>query len=103
MGMSERTAIKTARELSSWPGSDSIRWQRFNYCQAWTSQCLRNRFYLIKSYRTIVGIVDDQEGDFFELGKYSQTTSKQVTQIHNRLFPDTKRQLIGRVDKQFDD
>lgn len=98
MGMSEYTAIKTARELSAWPGSSNIRWEQFHHCNAWVSQCLQNRFFLIKSYRTIVGIVDDQEGDFFEMGKYSPTTSKQMTQIFRQRFSDCERKLVHRID-----
>lgn len=98
MGMSEVTAIRTAKELNSFPGNLSIKWSRFNHCQAWISQCLRNRFFLIKSYNTIVGIVDDQEADFFEMGKYSPTTSKQMTQIYRQRFSDCDRHLIRRID-----
>lgn len=98
MGMSERTAIKTARELSSFPGSTTIRWERFRSCNAWISQCLRNRFFLIKSYNTIVGIVDDQEADFFEMRKYSSTTSSQMTKIYKSRFSDCERKLINRID-----
>jgi len=98
MGMSEYTAIKTARQLNSFPNNLTIKWHQFNHCQAWVSECLHNRFFLIKSYQTIVGIVDDQEGDFFEMGKYSTTTSKQMTQIFRQRFSDCERKLIRRID-----
>jgi len=98
MGMSNNRAVETARELMSVKGmlenGRPIKWNRFNNCNAYVSQCLKNRFFLIKSYSTIVGIVDDQEADFFEIGKYSKTTSKQVTQIHNQMFPDTTRKYV---------
>jgi hypothetical protein len=102
MGMSNDRAVETARELtgikSMLENGEAIRWNQFRSCNAYVSQCLKNRFFLIKSYQTIVGIVDDQEADFFEIGKYSRTTSKQVTQIHNAMFPDTKRHYVeGRV------
>ena len=41
---------------------------------------------LFKSYNTIVGFVDCTESIFYEIGKYSKTTSKQMTQIYNMLF-----------------
>ena len=103
MGMSERTAIKTARELNSFPGNMSIQWTQFHHCNAYISQCLRNRFFLIKSYSTIVGIVDDQEADFFEMGKYSPTTSKQMTMIYRERFSDCDRKLISRIDTNLEE
>ena len=91
-------AIKMAQELSSFPGCLHINWNRVGYKQAWTSQCLRGRYFLIKSYNTIVGIVDVQDNEFFEIGKYSPTTSKQITQIHNSMFRSCNRQYVnGRV------
>lgn len=96
--MTGERAVTTARELMEFPGSLSIKWTQFNHCNAYISQCLKNRFFLIKSYSTIVGIVDDQEADFFEIGKYSRTTSKQVTQIYNQMFRDCDRHYVeGRV------
>lgn len=96
--MTGETAIKTAKKLADFPSCLSIRWEQFRQCNAYISQCLQNRFYLIKSYSTIVGIVDDQEADFFEIGKYSRTTSKQMTQIYNSRFRDCDRHYVeGRV------
>ena len=96
--MTGERAVTTAQELTSFPVASSIKWERFRNCNAYISQCLKNRFFLIKSYNTVVGIVDDQEADFFEIGKYSQTTSKQVTQIYNSRFNDCDRHYVeGRV------
>jgi len=100
--MTGERAVTTARELTSLKGmlenGRPIKWTQFNHCNAYISQCLKNRFFLIKSYSTIVGIVDDQEADFFEIGKYSRTTSKQVTQIYNQMFRDCDRHYVeGRV------
>ena len=58
-------------------------WRQFGYKQCWVSECLNNRYFLVKSYNTIVAIIDDQNGELFELGKWSRTTSKQVTQLFN--------------------
>lgn len=95
MGMSNEIAVKTARKLSEFPMCLSIEWHQVGKKNAYVSQCLQNRFFLIKSYSTIVGIVDDQEADFFEIGKYSPTTSKQMTQIYNSRFSDCDRKFIN--------
>lgn len=63
-----------------------ITWKRFRHCNAYISNCILNRYFLVKSYNTIVAVIDDQEGELYELGKWSTTTSKQVTQIFN--MPD---------------
>ena len=63
-----------------------ITWKRFRHCNAYISNCILNRYFLVKSYDTIVAVIDDQEGELYELGKWSRTTSKQVTQIFN--MPD---------------
>ena len=60
-----------------------VKWRQFHNCQAWISTCIGNRYFLIKSYNTIVAVIDDQNGELYELGKWSVTTSKQVTQIYN--------------------
>ena len=59
------------------------KWTRFGAKQCWVSDCIKNRYFLVKSYNTIVAIIDDQNGELFELGKWSPTTSKQVTQLYN--------------------
>ena len=60
-----------------------LTWKQFRNCNAYISNCLFNRYFLIKSYNTIVAVIDDQQGELYELGKWSRTTSKQVTQIFN--------------------
>ena len=60
-----------------------LKWKRFRSCQCWISECINNRYFLVKSYNTIVAVIDDQNGELYELGKWSTTTSKQVTQIYN--------------------
>ena len=60
-----------------------ITWKRFRHCNSYISNCILNRYFLVKSYNTIVAVIDDQEGELYELGKWSRTTSKQVTQIFN--------------------
>lgn len=98
MSMSGETAKRTARELINFPNNLSIDWKQIGKKNLYVSQCLRNRFFLIKSYETVVGIVDDQEADFFEIGKYSPTTSKQMTFIYRDRFSDCERKFVeGRV------
>ena len=64
----------------------STKWHMFGRKQCWVSDCINNRYFLVKSYSTLVAIIDDQNGELFELGKWSVTTSKQVTQLYN--LPD---------------
>ena len=71
------------------------KWQRFNYCQAWITSdnyTWNGRLYkLVKSYSTVVGIIDICNDILWWEQKYSPTTSKQLTQIANR-YNLTKRQ-----------
>lgn len=62
------------------------RWTRFDYKQCWVSNCISNRYFLVVSYNTLVAVIDDQNGELYELGKWSVTTSKQITQLYN--LPD---------------
>ena len=89
--MTGHIAVKTMHELTN----KVENWTQFRHCNAYISNCINNRFFLIKSYDTIVGIVDDQQADIFEIGKYSRTTSKQFTQIHNAMFSDCKRHFVN--------
>ena len=61
----------------------NVTWKRFRNCNAYISSCIVNRYFLVKSYNTIVAVIDDQLGELYELGKWSRTTSRQVTQIFN--------------------
>ena len=85
--------IKLANELKY-----EATWKRFNYTAAATSQKINDRYYLIKSYATIVGIADAQEKKIYEFGKYSQTTSKQFTQICNQIFNGYERMFIKETN-----
>lgn len=73
-------------------------WQRFNYCQAWITldnYSWNGKLYkLVKSYSTIVGIIDIRDDILWWEQKYSPTTSKQLTQIANR-YDLTKQQVEG--------
>ena len=81
-------------------GCDSgIHWVRFNSCQAWVSEPVFNSAYgvmfrLVKSYNTIVGFINMTTSEYIELGKWSRTTSKQVTQIYNSLFRSYERKFV---------
>lgn len=48
----------------------------------------------IISYSTCVAIVDETNKVFYEVGKYSRTTSKQITRIYNELYSDYERVFI---------
>lgn len=58
-------------------------WKQFGKKQCWVSNCIKNRYFLVVSYNTLVAVIDDQLGELYELGKWSVTTSKQVTQLFN--------------------
>ena len=88
-------AVKKAKEIMSSPEAMLMSWARFRSCQAWTGMCKGYTF--IKSYRTIVAIIDHDEKKLYELGKYSRTTSKQVSQILNSMFRGYDRELVDRI------
>ena len=46
---------------------------------------------VIKSYETIVAFYDCTEHCFCEIGKFSPTTSKQLTQIYREYYSSTQR------------
>ncbi len=73
----------TARIIMEKCNSYTGAWTRFGSKQCWVSDCISNRYFLVKSYSTIVAVIDDQQGELYELGKWSVTTSKQVTQLYN--------------------
>lgn len=55
---------------------------------------LQARVRPVLSYRTIVGYFDCDEEVFYEYGKYTSTTSKQVTQIYNTLWSRFDRVFV---------
>ena len=82
------------QRLADFYGNEMHSWIRFRSCQAWITEFdIYNSAYgvyfgMVKSYNTIVAIVDHSRKKFIRLGKWSRTTSKQSTQIHNVLYPD---------------
>ena len=77
-----------------------IEWFRFNHCNAYTAMGAlvnvtigNNEYFVlpIMSYETVVGFV--YERIVYEIGKYSRTTSKQMTQICNTYFSEYERIL----------
>jgi hypothetical protein len=65
-----------------------IEWSRFRHTNAYIGDFywvnVDGKDYHIlscRSYNTVVAFV--YMGEFYEVGKYSRTTSKQVTQIYN--------------------
>lgn len=83
--------VEFAERCSSFPSYLTIWWTQINKKNLYVSEKLRDRFYLIKSYNTIVGVVDDETKQFLEIGKHSPTTSKQVTFIYRNRFSDCER------------
>jgi hypothetical protein len=70
------------------------KYYQFYGCQAWYSELLEEKYVLFKSYNTIVAIVNTETKCFIELGKWSRTTSKQVTRFCNEFYSDYRRILI---------
>jgi len=66
-----------------------IGWEQFEHCNAYLgdTQCIPDetgevhKIMPIKSYNTIVGYIDFYDDICYEYGKYSRTTSCQVTRI----------------------
>lgn len=79
-------------------------YRRFRTCNFYIGET--RRYYIaeeldifiipLKSYETIVGFVDCTNKVFYEVGKYSRTTSKQMTQVHNAYFNDCIRLYADR-------
>lgn len=77
------TILRKCKASTTGCAIPNVTWKQFRSCNAYISNCLFNRYFLIKSYNTIVAVIDDQQGLLYELGKWTKTTSKQVTQIFN--------------------
>ena len=71
-----------------------IEWTRFDCKNAYFSDLLVDNYRLFRSYNTIVGLIDISDGVFYEINKYSTTTSKQVTQFYNRYYRNFERVLV---------
>ena len=56
---------------------------QLNSMQAWVLRDITTGNLYLQSYNTIVGMLDTKTNTFFEFGKYSRTTSKQVTTFCN--------------------
>lgn len=78
------------------------KWTRFDYKQCWVSNCIKNRYFLVISYNTLVAVIDDQNGELYELGKWSTTTSKQVTQLYNLRDSESYSKFgFSKLEKRF--
>ena len=84
-----RTFADIKHEVELYGKENGIKWKRIRNRNFYISNTFRyNEHYIIlfKSYNTIVGFVDETENMFYEIGKYSRTTSRQMTQIYNMCF-----------------
>lgn len=82
---------------------NNVDFEQFRHCNAYISNYVyeeesKTYYRLIKSYNTIAALVDCDNYILYEFGKYSTTTSKQITQIHNAYFSDCKRVLINETN-----
>lgn len=67
---------------------------QYHACQAWYSELLEEKYVLFRSYNTFVALVNTETRCFIELGKWSRTTSKQVSRFYNEFYSDYRRILI---------
>lgn len=87
--------IKKVHELQV---KNSMRWSQVDQKQLYLSQMLDGNFQLIKSYATVVGLVDHANDTMYEIGKYSKTTSCQITHLQRNVLSGYKREYVeGRV------
>ena len=80
------------QQLANFYGNGAEWEMQFRHCQAWLSTTIYCSAYdvtfeLVKSYSTVVAVIDHTNEKFIRLGKWSRTTSKQSTQIHNAWCP----------------
>lgn len=61
--------------------------------QAWIHRI--GKYIVLQSYNTLVGVLDSENMTFFEFGKYSRTTSAQVSSFC--ALYGCKRELIKEV------
>ena len=72
-------------ELCNSIPSCSVNKTQFHKCQCYVSNCWQDLRY-IQSYNTRVALIDEVAKIVHIFGKYSPTTSKQVTRVINELF-----------------
>ena len=78
-------ANEKAEFFKGTPGFMLIKWSQYHKCQAWIGQ-YGGLFDLIKSYKTIVGLVDKKNKVVYELGCWSRTTTQQVRKIYRECY-----------------
>jgi hypothetical protein len=92
-------AVELTKRLMKKTG---IYWRQFNKCEAYLSEILEDDYRLIKSYNTIVGLVDIKEGKYYQFGHFSKTTSVQLTRIYNTFYRGWERIIMEeKVDDRF--
>lgn len=84
------------KAVLEFPYNKPLKYDRFNYCNAYIA-CdtipvkddetdTWHTIRLIKSYNTVVAFYDETTHCFCEIGKFSRTTSKQLSQIYNKYY-----------------
>lgn len=68
-----------------------VYWAQFNKCEAYLSEILEDDYRLIKSYNTIVGLVDLKNKKYYQFGWFSATTTRQLTKIYNAYYRGWER------------
>lgn len=103
--MDRQTIDKVIEILDDRNGKDTLCIIQFKGCNAYasTEEYLTvdghpHRVRAIISYDTIVGFVDIDHKTLYEYGKYTSTTSCQITKMHCTWFPGYERVLVKGVD-----
>ena len=86
--MTTDEAVDTVNALKCKPEWMFLKWKQFHKCKAYVAT-YSPQYDVIKSYTTIVGLVDKEAGYLYELGKWSQTTSQQIRKIWHEMYDYT--------------
>ena len=100
--MNSRLANDIINQLQA--NRENYEWSQFRSTNAdigeFTCVTIGNDVYPvtpIQSYTTIVAFFNWDTAEFVEVGKYSRTTSRQVTQIHNSEYSSFKRVYFDKI------
>lgn len=101
--MTNRTNVETVLLAKKFYREQAVYWNDFRnmnakYCDG-MKDTEYNSYDLFKSYGTLVAMADHNACKVYEFGKYSRTTSKQISTWINTWYRGYERVLI--TDKEF--
>jgi hypothetical protein len=90
--------MKNYLEIAKQVKENTENWKQFDKKNMWWSDAITLQdgctYRVLKSYNTIVAVIDVIESKLIEIGKWSSTTSKQVTQYHGKYCKSFDRVLL---------